>query len=554
MMGSVALAVLLSLGHVPLAAALGDTVRTSVSSSGEQGSDKSWLYQTISADGRFTAFWSQATNLVPGDTNGKADLFVHDRQFGRTKRISVSSTGEQANDASYHPLISGTGVLVAFSSPATNLVAGDTNNWWDAFVYNRITGSVQRIKAAGGLQVNGNTYASAISRNGRYLVLASEADNLVPGDTNGATDIFVRDRLTGKTERVDVASDGTEASTGAYYYTAISDDGRHVAFYSDAANLVADDTNGQMDVFVRDRFKNTTTRLNVDSNGQQGDGPSYFAALSASGRYVAFASGSTNLVAGDTNGRTDIFLHDQLTRKVSRINLAPAGEQADQDSTYPRISADGRYIGYSSDATNLVAGDGNGKGDAFVYDRLGGKTARVSVNTQGKGSDGSSSLKDLSGDGRYVSFSSDATNLVAGDTNGVHDTFVRDRFSVPKKSADLSVTQTDAPDPVTVGGSVTYTVTVQNDGPDAATYAALTDILQGKAGVISAAASQGTCRVGQTVVCRLGQIDAGSQATVTVTVRAGGAGVLANQVHINAGPNDPNPNNNHSTVTTTVSP
>lgn len=546
-----ALGILLNVGNMTQAAA-GETSLVSLSSTGQQG-DKLSRFQHSSADGRFVVFGSEATNLVAGDTNGKMDIFLRDRQTGKIARLSVASNGQQANDASYTPLISANGRYVFFGSYATNLVPGDTNKWFDAFLYDRATGKLERIVNSSGQQPNGATYPSAISADGRFLALASEADNFVASDTNGQNDIFIRDRITGKTERVDIATDGSEATAGAWYYGLLSDDGRYVAYYSDSSNLVPGDTNGMTDIFVRDRAKSTTNRISVDSNGQQSNDMSYFPQLSSNGRFIAFASRATNLVPGDTNGRTDIFLHDQLTHTTTLINKGPGGQSGDLDSNYPDISADGRFVSYYSSATNLVAGDTNGVDDVFVYDRASNKTTRVSVNGQGQQGNGNSLLASMTRDGRTVGFYSEASNLVPNDTNAQGDVFVRDRLLDAKHEADVAVTQTDSPDPVNKGGLITYTIALQNNGPDTAPNVTLTDILPAKARFVSATASQGACSRGQTSICRLGPLAAGQQVTLTLTVRAHGMGTLVNQVHANANPKDPSPNNNRSLAVTTVS-
>jgi uncharacterized repeat protein (TIGR01451 family) len=534
-------------------AAAGLTTRVSVSSAGQQG-DKLSRFQTFSADGRFVAFSSEATNLVTGDTNGKNDIFLRDQLTGETTRLSVATGGDEANNASYNPLVSANGRYVLFTSYASNLVPNDTNNWSDAFILDRVTGSLERIVNDAGKQLNGNTYVTDISADGRFVGVASEADNLVLGDTNGQNDVFIIDRATGITERVDVASDGGEANVGSWYYALLSDDGRYVAYYSDSSNLVPGDTNGQTDVFVRDRFKKTTTRISVGPNGEEGNNASYFPKLSSNGRFIAFTSQASNLVDGDTNGRTDVFLYDQLTGKPSRVSLGPDGVQGDGDSTYPDISSDGRFVSYYSSATNLVARDTNGVNDVFLYDRLGRKTTRISVGKLGRQGNAQSFLATMNNDGRYVGFFSEATNLVANDTNAVGDVFLRDRLLTAGKSSDLSVTQTDSPDPIRKGRTTTYSLTVHNAGPDAAPNVVLTDIVPSRANFVSATASQGSCSRGKTVICRVGQLAAGSDATVTLKARATAAGELLNQAHVNGTPQDPEPLNNISIATTTVTP
>ena len=367
--GSV-LAVLMAGGGT--VASPGVTTRVSVDSAGNPGNGDSG-YAAISADSRYTAFSSSASNLVPGDTNGSRDIFVHDSQTGSTTRASVDSAGNQANGPSAIPEISADGRYIVFCSDASNLVPGDTNSYWDVFVYDRQTGATTRVSVSSG--GNQGTYGgccyfsgAVISADGRYVAFESGASNMVPGDTNGIPDIFVRDRQTGVTERVSVDSAGNQGN-GYSWWAAISADGRYVAFYSEASNLVPGDTNGAPDVFVRDRQTGTTTRVSVDSAGNQANGSSAKPAMSADGRYTGFSSSASNLVPGDTNAVPDIFVHDSQTGTTTRVSVDSAGNQANQSSEDPAISADGRYVAFSSSAWNLVPGDtAYGPKDIFVHD------------------------------------------------------------------------------------------------------------------------------------------------------------------------------------------
>jgi Tol biopolymer transport system component len=397
--------------------------RVSVASGGAQGDNNSYS-PSISADGRYVAFQSYATNLVAGDTNGTMHIFIHDTQTGETTLVSVDSSGIEGNGISSRSSMSADGRYVAFQSDATNLVAGDTNGNTDVFIHDTQTGTTTRVSVDSyGLQSSvGNNQIPSISADGRYVAFESGATNLVSGDTNGTKDIFIHDTQTGTTTRVSVDSSGTE-SNGTSYSSAISADGRYVAFESLANNLVTGDTNTASDVFIHDTQTGTTTRVSVDSSGTQGDNSSSAPSISADGRYVAFDSIATNLVAGDTNAYYDVFIHDTQTGTTTRVSVDSNGTEGDSDSYYPSISADGRYVAFESDATNLVAGDTNSVPDIFIYDTQTGTTTRVSVDSSGTQGDNSSSAPSISADGRYVAFQSDATNLVADDTNAYSDVF-----------------------------------------------------------------------------------------------------------------------------------
>ena len=347
---------------------------------------------------------------------------------GVTERVSVSTGGGQANDGSFDPALSADGRFVAFYSRASNLVPGDTNGFDDVFVRDRRQGRTERVSVGpGGVQGDADSYGlPAISADGRFVAFVSGATNLVPGDTNGFVQVFVRDRQTGTTQRVSVGPRGAKGDADSFD-PAISAGGRFVAFTSWASNLVPGDTNDTTDVFVRDRQTGTTRRVSVGPRGVQGDAGSYGPALSADGRFVAFQSSATNLVPGDTNGAGDVFVRDRRTRRTERVSVSTGGVQSDRSSGSAAISADGRFVAFYSAATNLVPGDTNGAGDVFVRDRRTGRTERASVSTGGvQGDREGSDSPAISADGRFVAFVSWASNLVPVDTL-VGDVFVRDR-------------------------------------------------------------------------------------------------------------------------------
>src|SRR5882672_9252426 len=405
------------------------TERVSLDSNGFQGNVNS-QFPSIAGYGRYVAFHSDASSLVANDTNATRDIFVRDRQSGITQRVSVSSSGAQANARSDYPSISADGRFVAFESAASNLVAVDTNTSNDVFVRDRQNGTTERVSVSStGVQSAPSAYSSfaSISADGRFVAFTSYAPNLVVGDTNGAADVFVRDRVSGTTERVSVDSNGVEGDSGSSN-ASISVDGRFVAFWGDASNLVVGDTNATYDVFVRDRQLGTTERVSVDSAGAQGTDGSYSPSISADGRWVAFYSFANNLVASDTNPNADIFVRDRVNGTTEIASVATNGTAADSYSHYPSISADGRIVAFHSNASNLVANDTNGLVDVFLRDRQLGTTERVSVDSNGAQAITQYSYSaSVSADGRFVAFWSAAWDLVPGDTNGSWDVFVRDR-------------------------------------------------------------------------------------------------------------------------------
>ena len=397
-------------------------------------------YPSVSADGRFVAFASDAANLAAGDTNAVNDIFVRDRQTGVTERVSVDSNETQADFASANDertAISADGRFVAFRSAATNLVPGDTGFRSDIFVRDRQAGTTERVSVDGAeVEADESSFKASISGDGRFVAFESSATNLVAVDSNGSTDVFVRDRQLGATELVSVNSAEAQGSGSD---PSISADGRYVAFASSSTNLVTGDSNGKADIFVRDRQTGTTERVSVDSAEAQTNDGSNEPSISADGRFVAFTSVATNLVAGDTNTASDIFVRDRQTGVTTRVSVNSAAGQANGTNREPSVSADGRFVSFHSLATNLVAGDSNGVYDVFVHDRLAGTTQRVSVDSVGAQANADNTFygSAIAGDGRFVVFHSVATNLVANDTNAKPDVFLRDRgpIAVPVRLA-----------------------------------------------------------------------------------------------------------------------
>jgi Tol biopolymer transport system component len=351
------------------------TSRVSVATGGAQANNGSFQ-SSISADGRYVAFQSYATNLVAGETNGTViDIFVRDRQGGTTERASIRSDGLQGNGDSTYPSISTDGRYVAFQSLASNLVLGDTNAGSDVFVHDRQSGATERVSVdSSRTQGDGPSFGPWISADGRYIAFSSLATNLVPGDTNGSGDVFVRDRQTGTTERVSVDSSGLEGnnfSGDQFHRLSISADGRCVAFASFASNLVPGDTNAQPDIFVRDRQLGTTELVSVDTHGAPANGSSgmFGLAISADGRYVTFDSTASNIVSGDTNGNEDIFVRDRHSGTNEMASVDSSGIGGNDYSYWPSISPDGRCVAFCSNSNNLVGGDTNGAEDIFVRDR-----------------------------------------------------------------------------------------------------------------------------------------------------------------------------------------
>jgi hypothetical protein len=555
--------------------AVGETTRISVDSKGKEATGiarNGSTHPTISTDNRYVSFQSDATNLVAGDTNAFMDIFVRDRQTRKIIRVSVASDGTQADAGSRQSWLSGDGRFVAFNSSGTKLVADDTNAASDIFIHNLKTKTTSRVSVASdGTQGDKGSSKPSLSADGRIVSFISTATNLVTGDTNNVEDIFVRDIKTNTTTRVSVSSDGKQ-SNGTSFKQALSADGRFVAFQSSASNLVKGDTNERDDIFVHDRETKETTRVSVATDGTQANNGGWHPAISADGRFVAYWSASSNLVAGDTNFFEDVFVYDRETKETTRVSVASDGTEGNAESATPSISADGRYVGFKSWASTLSAIDDNGVDDVFVHDRLTKTTTLVSValdGTSGTGTGGkqgnginTNGSRDaiISADGRYMAFKSLVSDLVPNDKNGGGvvsgiiqpgvDVFFRDLSLIKEQKADLAVSQvTDPIGSAPNGSEFSFIATVTNKGTAVADDVNLTNLILGSepAGLISIEPSQGECMTSIPAVCRLGTLASGNSATVTVTLKAMSAkGSISNHVSVNAPPVDPLPANNIS--------
>jgi len=397
--------------------------RVSVSSGGVQGNRLSFM-SAISGDGRFVTFMSDASNLVPDDTNGCRDVFVHDLQTRETLRVSASASGAQGDSDAYYPSISTDGRYVSYDDSSMNFIPGDGNGHATDVVLCDLqtrTLSLMGVNSAGE-QADSGSANSSVSGDGRYVTFVSAATNLPSSGTT--RNVYVHDRDTGITTCVTLDRYGRPANKTCSN-ASISADGSCVVFDSIATNLVVGDYNGYPDVFVRDTQTGQVSRANVSTSGDVAVRAwSGTPSISVDGQYVAFRSGASNLVLDDTNGDDDIFVHDRYSGETSRVNVDSAGTQANSNCGSPSISADGRYVAFSTTATNLVGDDTNGRGDCFVHDRATGETFLVSLDSEGNQGNGDSNRPVISADAHYVTFTSAASNLVPDDTNGVQDVFV----------------------------------------------------------------------------------------------------------------------------------
>mgnify|MGYP000028136824 CR=1 FL=1 len=411
-----------ALTALPVAA--NPTLRISVGPHGRQANEYSQA-SDISANGRWVAFSSFATNLVPG-SHGDEDVYLRDLQLGRTVLVSLGAGGSRGNNGSFNAQVSADGRFVCFPSFATNLVPGDRNGETDIFLRDRRLGTTTRITVdSKGREARGTTFDCDISANGRFIVFDSAAGNLVPGDTNDDFDIFLRDRIAGTISRVSLGLNGEQTRGGFCIEPSLSDDGRFLVFEASAENLVSDGFGLGANIYVRDLRRGVNILASRGMGGTPIDVGAFDPAISANGRFVAFSSNSTNLVPHDTNDIDDVFVFDRVTQQTSRVSVATDGSQADEASLTPKISADGRFVVFTSYADNLVPGDTNDAADVFVRDRAKGTTERVSVGSRRQQGDGRSEFHfAIAPDGAFTVFTSEADNLVPNDTNGTWDVFL----------------------------------------------------------------------------------------------------------------------------------
>jgi Tol biopolymer transport system component len=414
----------------PAGFAAGDatTVLVSQSTTGVAASDGGFE-QSISNDGRYVVF-TAANDLAAGDTNGYRDVYLRDMLLGTTTLVSLTRTGAQGSSHSTAPAISGNGRYVAFETASTNFERDFNGNARDIYVRNLQTGAIHRVnESAAGAQGDGESLAPVLGTSGRYVAFVSSSENLVAGDTNGRRDVFLRDRKLRTITRVSLTDAGHQNPGGGVGVT-MSATGRYIGFTTDEP-LVPADTNGTADAYVRDVTEGRTILVSVASGGQIGNNNSFPASrysISANGRFVAFVSQADNLVPGDTNGSEDIFVRDLVQQTTARVNVSTAGEQDHGTLNYAAISGNGRHVVFASFGTELVPHDTNELMDVFDRDLVRSVTRRLSIpDTGGQAREGHSLDPVSSANGTCVAFQSSATNLDSGVTMpGYNDIYMRE--------------------------------------------------------------------------------------------------------------------------------
>ncbi len=439
------------------------TTRVSVASDGTDANGAS-TRPSISADGRYVAFQSWATNLVSNDTNNAWDIFVRDRTSGVTTRVSVASNGDQANGSSYSPSISADGRYVAFQSDASNLVPNDSNGHSDIFIHDLQTGATSIVSLAwDGSAANGDSTDPSLSADGLYVAFTSGASNLVANDIDGVADVFVRAVAVGQTVRAGTIN-GQDLDSRGSSGASISNDGRYTAFSSQTTRLGP--SYDHPEIYVYDRNLGSSTMASVSDDSTPSNGSTYRPSISGNGEYVVFDSGdATNLVSGYVGG---VFLRDLRTNVTTAVSAAGMAAV---------LNADGRYVVFAADRQLLSPDDTSQLTDIYRFDRQTGKTVRVSVNASGDPGNADSGTYQLgasghaaalSSGGEFVAFTSKASNLVAGDTNNDWDIFVRDLGPATTDrgpSVPAFTSLTPAPFTTIAPGQTTIGATVESDTP-----------------------------------------------------------------------------------------
>ncbi len=382
----------------------------------------------LSDDGAWLAFSSLASNMVGNDGSGLRDVFLRNLTTGEVLLASHDLQGNPADAPSGGAVdISADGRYVAFDSWASNLVSGDAPGTLDVFVYDRVTDVVSLVsRSTAGAAGNAASAEASLSADGRYVAFSSWADNLVVTDLNGQQDVFLHELATGITVRVSEDASGA-GGIGLSHSPDLSADGQFVAYSSRANNLVSEPLSVYHYIFVHDTLSGETWHASKNSLGEHAWGNSDTRpSISADGRLVAFASEAYNLAESpDLNWVSDVFVHDHLTGITSRVSVATDGSEASGASVLPSLSADGSLIAFTSGAADLVLDDSNGAADIFVHDLLGGATRMYSLAADNSAGNANSDSATLSADGRWLLFGSSASDLVLADDNGARDVFLR---------------------------------------------------------------------------------------------------------------------------------
>ncbi len=442
-----------------------------VGKGGVQGDGASFHVST-SEDGRYAAFISFSRNWASPDhpiSNNRLDVFVRDRQTDELIKITYGTGGEVTDEHSYDPYVTPDGRYVSYWSYASNLVYGDTNDHLfirdglDVFVYDMQAKTTKRVNLnSDGGEIDGNSIG-ALTPDGRYVTFVSDGRVMLKEPHHsGQSAVYLRDRFTSTVERISTGIDSlypnaaVDTALGSY-------DARTIVYAGPASNLVPGDTNGYGDLFLYDRITGKTKLITNAPDGSPGNGDSVAPQITYDGRFIVFLSFASNLVIGDTNGQSDIFVYDVEKDKIRRVNVAEDGTQSNGLSKDPSICTNGRFVSFTTEATNLVPGDTNGLRDVIIHDLLTDSNTLATINESGEWGNAKAHRSYLVPDCRAITIASDATNLVENDTNGFRDLFMGQIYY----PADLSHSTLYNHSFSRPGDTLVYTYTIRNIGYEA---------------------------------------------------------------------------------------
>jgi hypothetical protein len=394
---------------------------------GEAGNDES-RNPTISANGKVIFFTCDATNLIINDSNQVEDVYTAAWPFSYCERQSVTWNGGETLQPSYNATgISADGRYVVFISQADDIVQNDNNGYADTFIRDRWRGTTALASVnEEGDQANLSSRFAALSLDGQYVIFSTASSNLVDDDRNQTHDVFVKNMRNGEVSLVSIASDGTQGNdrSGEAPHQA-SAQASVIAFESKASNLVSNDTNKRIDVFVHDRETATTSRVSVGPRNEQARLQSSLGGMSADGRFVTFTTAAYSFEDGfDENSY--VFLRDLHKNTTTLVSLNNKGERPNRGAGRSSLSATGRFMAFPSSSTNLDDRCTDGTAQIYVLDRQTGKSALVSCDDQGNAGDDHSAAPRISASGRFIAFHSRASNFADVETHGVYQVYIAD--------------------------------------------------------------------------------------------------------------------------------
>jgi Ca2+-binding RTX toxin-like protein len=461
------------------AARPGDIALASTSAAALKGNDHSYT-PSLSRDGSLVAFSSWASNLHPADAVRLPDVYVKNLETGDVELASTSDSGVKDNRGSYSPSLSADGQIVAFQSTGTNLDPADTEFKWDIYVKDLSTGNLTLASTStSGVKGNDSSFLPSISADGTRVAFTSWARNLDNADTNNVPDVYVKDLTTGDLILASTSDNGVIGNQGVGFPVSLSADGTAVAYQSTSTNLDPNDTNGATDVFVKNLLTGELTLASTTDSNAPANNVSYQPSLSANGQVVAFMSAASNLDPADTDRNPDVYVKNLSTGEVTLASASDFGvrhngrlHESAGPPLPPALSDDGTRVAFQTTATNLDSNDSGVEYDVYVKDLLTEDVYLASSSVVGRGGNGWSWAPDISGDGHKVAFESLSTNLIPSDTDGLSDIYVKEVPSRPRCEGEA----------VTIFGTARSETLTGTDGADVIWAGPGSDTIDGRSG------------------------------------------------------------------------